>query len=113
MAGPIPESWRNVVVGILQTNDDRRIEWIPGALQRWKTDTFGAWKTEAYDAMIAALSDAATPGDETTSLPGQVSTYEFIFWRGNTRMYGKIALKNDRLRILIVSAHKAERATLR
>ena len=113
MAGPIPESWRNDVVRILRTNDDRRIDWTPRALQLWKTDTFGAWKNEAYDAMIAALSSHGIEGNETTSYPGQIATYEFLFWHGTTQMYGKIALRNARVRILVLSAHRAQRNTLR
>ncbi len=112
MAGPIPESWKNDVVRILRTYSDRQIGWTPQAFQRWKTDSFGGWKQEAYDAMIAALSNADIKGDETTSEAGQVATYQFLFWRGNTRMYGKISLLKNRVNILILSAHRAERDTL-
>lgn len=92
--------------------DDRRIDWTPQAFQRWKTDTIGGWKQEAYDAMIATLAIEGVEGDETTSQKGQAATYEFLFWRGTTRMYGKIALLKNRINILILSAHRAERDTL-
>lgn len=82
------------------------------AFQRWKTDSFGGWKNEAYDAMIAALSIDSAEGVETTSYQGQVGTHAFFFWRHNTRMYGKIALLKGRVKILILSAHRAERDTL-
>jgi hypothetical protein len=87
-------------------------------LQRWKADTFGAWKYEAYEAIITALSTPGVTGNETTTLPGQVAVYEFLFRyhpaNGGQQktMYGKIALKNDGVRILILSAHKAERSSL-
>lgn len=112
MASPIPEVWRKDVVRILRTSSDRQISWTPMAFQRWKTDTFGGWKNEAYDAMIAALSNESIEGDETTSYEGQAATYQFLFWRGTTRMYGKIALLKNRISILILSAHRAERDTL-
>ena len=113
MVQPIPESWLENVIRILGTQDDRQIEWTPPAFQRWKSETFGAWKYEAYEAMIAALSEEGVEGNETTSMPGQLATYEFLFHLGGKRMYGKIALRNDRMRILILSAHRAERDTLR
>lgn len=111
MEHPIPESWCCEVVAILQTYDDRSIDWTPMALQRWKTDTFGAWRQEAYEAIIAALSRPIS-GNETTSMPGQTATYEFLFHYKNKNMYGKIALKKGGLKILILSAHKAERSSL-
>ena len=62
--------------------------------------------------MIAALSNQGIEGNETTSQAGQLAAYEFFFWHGKTQMYGKIALRNDHMRILIISAHRAERKTL-
>jgi hypothetical protein len=112
MASPIPEVWRKDVVRILRTCSDRRISWTPQAFQRWKTDSNGGWRNEAYEAMIAALSNAGIEGDETTSEKGQAATYQFLFWRGTTLMYGKIALLKNRIQILILSAHRAERDTL-
>jgi exonuclease V gamma subunit len=112
MAQPIPGSWRKTVVCILQTEDDHQIEWTMPALQRWKTDTFGAWKNDAYIAMIAALSMEGIEGNETTSMGDQIATYEFLFHFKNKRMYGKIALRKNRLQILILSAHNAQRPTL-
>jgi hypothetical protein len=112
MAQPIPGPWRETVLCILRTEDDRRIEWTLPAFQRWKTDTFGAWKNEAYDAMITALATEGIEGNETTSMPGQLATYEFLFHFKKEQMYGKIALRNNRIQILILSAHKAARPTL-
>ena len=113
MAGPIPESWRNDVVRILRTNDHRLIEWTKPALQRWETDTFGdASEYEAEDAMSNALERDDIIGNETTSGSGQVGTYEFLFPFRERDMYGKIALYENRLRILILSAHKPKRPTL-
>ena len=100
------------MVRILGSNDDRQIEWTVPALQRWLKDTCAAWKYEAYDAMIAALSIPGAEGNETTSQPRQIANYEFLFWRGGARMYGKIALRNNRVRILVLSAHRAERDKL-
>ena len=112
MPEPIPKSWRTAIIRALQTSDDRINDWTPIARQRWQTDTFGAWKCEAYDLMIAALSNDGVLGNATTTLQGQLAAYEFFFFRGNMRMYGKIVLRNDEKRILILSAHRAERETL-
>ena len=113
MAAPIPEAWRKEVVRILRTNDPRLIDWTRPARQIWDADTFGdAEAYEAYDAMIAALEREGIEGNETTSQPGQVATYEFFFSFKNRPMYGKIALYEDRLRVLILSAHKPKRSTL-
>jgi len=113
MAEPIPEAWRKDVIRILRTNDRRLIEWTTPALQHWEADTFGeAQEYEAYDAMIAALERENIEGDETTSYSGQVGTYQFMFSFRCRPMYGKIALYEKRLRILILSAHKPKRQTL-
>jgi hypothetical protein len=113
MAGPIPEAWRKDVVRILRAADYRLIEWTLPARQRWETDTFGdAQEFEAYDAMIDALQREDITGNETTSMRGQCGTYEFFFEFRRRPMYGKIALFDDRLRILILSAHKPKRSTL-
>ena len=109
----IPKAWRDAVVRILRTNNDRQIEWTPQALQRWKTDTFGAWEYEAYDGLIYALEDDSLQGNQTTAMPGQLATYEFMFRHDKHQMYGKIALRTDRVRVLILSAHRPERPTLR
>ena len=118
MPVPIPKEWRVAVVNALRTADQRRIDWTLPARQRWETDTSGAWVTDAYDGMIAALEDDSIEGNETTALPGQIAAYEFFFRRnrergGSENMYGKIALKQGRVSILILSSHRPERPTLR
>jgi hypothetical protein len=62
--------------------------------------------------MTAALATEGIEGNETTSMPGQLATCEFLFDFKETRMHGKIALRNDRSTILILSAHRADRPTL-
>lgn len=118
MPVPIPKDWRIAVIKALQTADPRRISWTPPARQRWETDTFGAWLRDAYDGMVAALEDDSIEGNETTALSGQIAAYEFFFWRsrergGPEKMYGKVVLKDDRISILVLSAHRPERQTLR
>ena len=118
MAQPIPDPWRKRVIAALRTADDNVIGWTLAALQRWKADTVGAWQFEAYEAIIAALSNAEVTGNETSALAGQRAAYEFLFTyrplEGGEQktMYGKIALKGDGVRILILSAHTAERSNL-
>jgi len=113
MAGPIPETWSTEVVRILRTGDRRLIEWTNPARQGWETDTFGGAELyQAEDAMIKALESDDAAGNETTAYPGQIGAYEFFFSFNAHPMYGKIALYEDRLRILILSAHKPKRSTL-
>jgi len=118
MAQPIPEPWRTHVIATLRAADDKLIAWTHQAFQRWKQDTSGAWKYEAYDAIIVALSAAGTAGNETSAFEGQQAAYEFLFTHhppnggSPLTMYGKIALKSDGVRILILSAHKVERSSL-
>lgn len=113
MPAPIPATWREAVLRILRTQDKALIYWTPQALQRWKVETSSAWEFEAYDAMIAALSLEGIEGNETTIMEGQTAAYEFLFSHAGNGMYGKIALRSSGLTILIVSAHRAERDTLR
>ena len=62
--------------------------------------------------MIDALQREDATGNETTSSRGQCGTYEFFFQFRRRQMYGKVALYDDRLRILILSAHAPKRPTL-
>lgn len=118
MAQPIPEWWCAAVVQVLQTYDSRTIEWTPPAYQRWHAETFGCIRGEAYPALIDALSTPGITGNETTAFSGQKAVYEFLFTfrhaqSGKRRlMYGKIALRSCGVRILILSAHNAERSSL-
>lgn len=113
MPDPIPPGWRQEVVRILRTDDRRLIEWTGPAFERWDADTYGvANKADAHDAMIEALEREDITGNETTSYAGQLATYEFFFSFRSRLMYGKIALYENRLRILILSAHKANKTTL-
>ena len=112
MAQPIPDWWCKAVVKALQTYDPHVILWTTQAFQRWNADSFGALRAEAYEALITSLSRGAIMGNETTSYPDQKATYEFFFRYDSRDMYGKIALNNDGVRILILSAHKPKRSSL-
>jgi hypothetical protein len=112
MPQPIPKWWCDAVVRALKTSDPRVIEWTPPAFQRWHDDTLGGWCSMAYEPITEALSTPGITGIQTTSYADQVATYEFLFRYGSKDMYGKIALKSDRVRILILSAHKRTRSTL-
>lgn len=87
-------------------------------MQRWNADSLGAFPSDAYDPITDALSVPGVLGNETTSYPGQKATYEFFFrYRPENggqpkTMYGKIALLQDGIRILILSAHNPKSTTL-
>jgi hypothetical protein len=118
MVQPIPEWWCKAVIKVLETYDSQVIGWTPQAYQRWHADTFGCIKGEAYPALIDALSAPGITGNETTAFPGQKAAYEFLFTFQHPQsgshklMYGKIALTTDAVRVLILSAHTAERGSL-
>ena len=118
MGQPIPEWWCQAVVKALESYDPHIIDWTPEAFQRWHTDSCGALWPEAYDPLVAALSIPGLLGNETTRLPGQKAVYEFLFSYRPTSgdnlklMYGKIALLDDGVRILILSAHNSKRTTI-
>ncbi len=112
MSKPIPEWWRNDVVRILKAGEAESIDWTIPASQRWDADSGGAWPYEALDAISQALQNPDIQGNETTSMSGQIATYEFLFNFQQQTMYGKIALMEGKVAILILSAHRAQRPTL-
>jgi hypothetical protein len=118
MGQPIPEGWCKAVVKALESYDSRIINWTAPAFQRWHSDTFGAFKSDAYASLIDGLSIPGITGNETTPYPGQKAVYEFFFrYRPSNggqpkTMYGKIALLEDGIKILILSAHNPQSTTL-
>jgi len=118
MGQPIPEWWCQAVVKALESYDSHIIDWTPQAFQRWNADSSGGIRGEAYPAVIDALSVPGVLGNETTPEAGQKAVYEFLFrYRPvggdqSKLMYGKIALLDDSVRILILSAHNSKRITL-
>jgi hypothetical protein len=112
MPQPIPDAWRETVIAILRNGDPGRIDWTFRARQDWDAAT-GGFTYEAYPPMLAALEQPGVEGNLVTPFPGQVETYEFLFFHAGRRMYGKLALIDGRLKIAVVSAHLAQRSTLR
>jgi hypothetical protein len=104
----IPESWKEDVIRILRTSDSHRIEWTLRARQDW---SFYGFQYLAYDALIAALSNPAITGNPV-EMTGADETYEFFFAFRDKTLYGKVGLKDNRVRIKIFSTHRPNRPAL-
>ena len=106
----IPEEWRQLVIPVLDSCDQNRIEWTIRARNDW--ELIGMWDYEAYDALKAALSDDSIRGWEVQGMRSVESAYEFFFHFNEQKLYGKIGLKDDRISIKIISTHLPNRDEL-
>jgi hypothetical protein len=82
------------------------ITWTPSAQQRWEAESLGAHRADACLAMFAALSQPTVAGKrhDYPNEPGE--TWAFLFTYGSLPFYGEICLKDNRLVVKILSAHK-------
>ena len=76
------------------------------AQQRWEAESLGAHRADACQAMLAALSQPTVTGKRHNYLDEPGETWAFYFTFGSHQFYGKICLKNNRLIVKILSAHK-------
>ena len=106
MNDKVPEDWRYAVCRILQAMHRNSITWTRSAQQRWEAESFGAHRADACQAMLVALSQPTVTGKrhDYPDEPGE--TWAFYFTFGSRQFYGKICLKNNRLIVKILSAHK-------
>lgn len=82
------------------------ITWTSSAQQRWEAESFGAHRADACQAMLVALSQPGITGKrhDYPNEPGE--TWAFLFTYQSVPFYGKVCLKNSRLIVKILSAHK-------
>jgi hypothetical protein len=106
MRDQIPEDWRSAVCQILQAMHRNSITWTSSAQQRWEAESFGAHRADACQAMLVALSQPGITGKrhDYPNEPGE--TWAFLFTYQSVPFYGKVCLKNSRLIVKILSAHK-------
>jgi hypothetical protein len=101
----IPAAWRQAVVAILRTEDDHKILFTFDGRNQWQARFPDAWPFQLWQALIVALADEELEGQEITDMAEGYETWEFFFYQSGVRLYGKIGLHPDALRIKIYSAH--------
>jgi hypothetical protein len=104
MENTLPDYWREAVLHILRTGDDRFIQWTKQAFLDWRAATLSQFRYEAYDAMADAISTAQLPAARV-ELPEAGETFAFFFRYGRRQMYAKVCLRPGNQTIKIISAH--------
>lgn len=100
----LPDEWRQAVLHILRTGDNRCIEWSLQAFVDWRAATLSEFRHEAYEAMADAISTGqvrAAPIDSSEA--GE--TFAFLFRCARRQMYGKICLRPGNGAIRIICTH--------
>ena len=105
----IPKPWVTSVSEILKRGSRSEIEWTNQGFGRWH---FYGTRLEAYEAMLKAFAEPNIIGKNIRMPIDEGETYAFFFTAKNEQMYGKICLTHDRQKIIIYSAHKAEKDQL-
>lgn len=110
---PIPIDWRKAVSKVLRRGDPNAIAYTTTGFQRWSNEFPTGERYELENAFRKALERDDPRGCpvEMDYPPG--TTWEFFFVFQQEKLYGKILLKQNSQQILILSAHRPERATLR
>lgn len=109
---PIPTPWCQAVCAALRKGGNHARFTFEGG-QRWQNEHPDAFRYAIDDAFIRALSTGTLRGCfvQMTDPPGD--TWEFFFEFTHKRLYGKILLKTDRKNVVIFSAHRPDKPTLR
>jgi hypothetical protein len=111
MESPIPEDWLKPTLRILREGTFGRDILFPERVRRdWDADTLGtAFLWDLRDPLIQALATPGVMGELKPDQPEPGVTYAFWFFFkvGDSvrKFYGKICLKNDRVKIKLLSAH--------
>jgi hypothetical protein len=107
MESPIPESWINAVLEVLQTGNFAKEILVPrGVARRWDDDSLGAFLCDVREPLIKALSVTGVIGKLIVDQPEPGETYAFWFYYDSRKFYGKICLYNDKITIKLLSAHR-------
>jgi hypothetical protein len=102
----IPQEWRSHVVAILRSGDERRILFTVEGRNLWQARFPDAYPSfELWDALIACLSDEAITGIPIPDMAEGYDTWEFFFTQDAVKLYGKVGLHPNGVRIKIYSAH--------
>ena len=115
----IPKPWRDQVCAILATGrTGTLIRWTGDAEARYGVtaaavkirsgDNDPVWQNEIYKPITDYLSSRQPTGCPITMDYPPGHTYEFLFAYLGETFYGKVLLYQDRKRVLVLSAHKAD-----
>ncbi len=101
----IPDGWKTSVVAILEREEAECILWTVRAFRDWQSCTSSAWRWEAYAAIASTLRESRIRGRQVFLPQESGETWAFGFAYRGTRLYCKICLVENRLKIKIISAH--------
>ncbi|MDD5484187.1 MAG: hypothetical protein PHP98_11160 [Kiritimatiellae bacterium] len=102
----IPTTWRNSVIGALESDDKLRVIRKPYARHGWFSKFPDTWEHQWNNALIAALSNNDVIGRHITDMKPPCDAYAFWFTFDGVNMYGKIGLLSDGHVIIIFSSHQ-------
>jgi hypothetical protein len=109
----IPELWRNDVCAILASEQTgTAIRWTLDAERRFQAGSDFAWFYEVYQPIRDYLASAHATGCPIAMHDPPGETYEFLFPFARRTFYGKILLRTDRKRVVVFSAHIADKTQL-
>ena len=102
----IPVEWRRCVCEILRSRDGRRIVVVGRARHEWEAAFPNSFSFDLYNALLDALEVDGVTGKRVTGMvpPGEV--WAFWFTHQGQRLYGKVNLLEDKLSIMVYSAHR-------
>ena len=102
---PIPKEWRAKVVDILRSEDSQRILFTWEGRNLWQARFPDAYPFQLWKALIATFSNDTLTGKAIGDMAEGYETWAFFFIQEDIKLYGKVGLHPDGLRIKIYSAH--------
>jgi hypothetical protein len=110
---PIPPAWCAAVCTALKSGESKRIAFTATGRSIWQAEFPSAFRYHLETAFIQALTAHDVRGCPVNmeSPPGQ--TWEFYFSFFGVKTYGKILLRTDQKCVVIFSAHRPTKPTLR
>ena len=110
---PIPKAWLRQVSAVLRTGTSREIQRTEDFSQRLQHDFPSLFDSRVISAFLLFLESTKPHGCPVTMDYPAGETWEFWFTVDGKRTYGKILLRTDKKRILLLSAHLPEKERLR
>jgi hypothetical protein len=110
---PIPKAWLRQVSATLRTGTSREIQRTGDFSQRLQHDFPSLFDSRVIAAFLRFLESTKPHGCPVTMDYPAGETWEFWFTLDGKRTYGKILLRTDKRRILLLSAHLPEKQWLR
>ena len=102
---PIPAEWREAVVKVLRSGDERRIQSKNTADNEWDAAFPRTFRYQRHEAMASALVVDGITGRHITDMRQPCDAYEFWFFFDQRRVLGKIWLLPSGYIIIIFSSH--------